>query len=234
MKLKTPYKTVMFYGNVLHINASANWVAVDEDGTIRAFREEPYADYDNWESSSAAIWCIEPRMNLEDENWKDTLVHCLHDQKWMIEEAAELAQAWNLHVVGLLPSGAKELVLNGLADTMLHRAEGNTLQATWDGWMKHAVPDYLHDEDITNELYNRLFIRSKDPEFRIVKDYYGADVIVPGWANWIAMDKNGVTCTSREKPRMDEDLWIACDRKAVAWYPPEIARRHWQYSLREV
>ena len=34
MKLKTPYKTVMFYGNILRINARANWVAVNEDGRI--------------------------------------------------------------------------------------------------------------------------------------------------------------------------------------------------------
>lgn len=37
MKIKTPNKTVMFYGNVLRINARANWIAVNEDGTMTAF-----------------------------------------------------------------------------------------------------------------------------------------------------------------------------------------------------
>ena len=41
MKLKTPYKTVMFYGNALRINVNANWLAVDKDGTITAFADEP-------------------------------------------------------------------------------------------------------------------------------------------------------------------------------------------------
>ena len=43
MKLKTPYKTVMFYGNVLRINRMANWIAVDFDGRMTAFVNRPRA-----------------------------------------------------------------------------------------------------------------------------------------------------------------------------------------------
>jgi len=82
MKLKTPYKTVMFYGNVLHINARANWVAVNKDGTMRAFVEEPFVHYGVWVSNSAAVWSLNTRMELEGEDWKDTLTYCPHEQQW--------------------------------------------------------------------------------------------------------------------------------------------------------
>nr|DAS94104.1 MAG TPA: hypothetical protein [Caudoviricetes sp.] len=37
MKLKTPHKIVMFYGNILQIDTRANWVGVDQNGVIMAF-----------------------------------------------------------------------------------------------------------------------------------------------------------------------------------------------------
>lgn len=39
MKFKTVFKTVMFYGNVIYLNEEYNWLAVDEDGEIKAFME---------------------------------------------------------------------------------------------------------------------------------------------------------------------------------------------------
>nr|DAR95020.1 MAG TPA: hypothetical protein [Caudoviricetes sp.] len=156
MKLKTPYKTVMFYGNVLHIPARANWLAVDEDGRMSAFMEKPFANYGVWDVKSGAIWSLDARAELGGEDWKDTLTYCPHDQQWMIEAAAKLDQAWDLHTDGLLPRRAKEHVLNRLVEILPYRAEGrDTLQATWDSWMKHAVPGYLHDEDITYALQDK-------------------------------------------------------------------------------
>lgn len=156
MKLKTPYKTVMFYGNILRINARANWIAVNEDGTMTAFMEEPHVSYGVWDVKSGATWSLDARAELGGEDWKDTLTYCPHDQQWMIEAAAKLDQAWDLHTDGLLPRRAKEHVLNRLVDILPYRAEGrDTLQATWDSWMKHAVPGYLHDEDITYALQDK-------------------------------------------------------------------------------
>ena len=241
MKLKTPYKTVMFYGNALRINVNANWLAVDKDGTITAFTDEPCVIGSVWDVTGGEIWNIDARAKLEDENWKDTLTHCPHDQKWMIEEAAELAQAWNLYTVGLLSSEAKDLVLNSFADTLSYRAEGNTLQATWDSWMKHAVPRFLHDEGFTNELYNRLFARHKEPESRIVKDYYGLDVIVPGWARWVAMNCNGSVMAFEVQPGITPwDIWgNAIHGKSgastqVAWREESTSIANWRDSLQEV
>lgn len=241
MKLKTPYKTVMFYGNALRINVNANWLAVDKDGTITAFTDEPCVIGSVWDVTGGEIWNIDARAKLEDENWKDTLTHCPHDQKWMIEEAAKLEQAWNLHVIGLLSSEAKDLELNSLADALSYRAEGNTLQATWGSWIKHAVSRFLHDEDFTNELYNRLFARHKEPESRIVKDYYGLDVIVPGWARWIAMNCNGSVMTFEVQPGITPwDIWgNAIHGKSgastqVAWREESTSVANWRDSLQEV
>lgn len=241
MKLKTPYKTVMFYGNALRINVNANWLAVDKDGTITAFTDEPCVIGSVWGVTGGEIWNIDARAKLEDENWKDTLTHCPHDQKWMIEEAAKLEQAWNLRVIGLLPSEAKDLELNSLADALSYRAEGNTLQATWDSWIKHAVSRFLHDEDFTNELYNRLFARHKEPESRIVKDYYGLDVIVPGWARWVAMNCNGSVMAFEVQPGITPwDIWgnaIHGKSGAVtqgAWRDESTSEENWRDSLREV
>ena len=241
MKLKTPYKTVMFYGNALRINVNANWLAVDKDGTITAFMDEPCVIGSVWDVTGGEVWNIDARAKLEGENWKDTLTHCPHDQKWMIEEAAKLEQAWNLYTLGLLSSEAKDLVLNSLADALSYRAEGNTLQATWDGWMKHAVPKFLQDEDFTKELYDRLFARHKEPESRIVKDYYGLDVIVPGWARWIAMNCNGSVMAFEVQPGITPwDIWgNAIHGKSgastqVAWRDESTSVANWQDSLREV
>jgi len=83
----------------------------------------------------------------------------------VIEAAAKLDQAWDLHTDGLLPREAKEHVLNRLVDILPYRAEGrDTLQATWDSWIKHAVPDYLRDNDITRQLHKRLFLKSNEKE----------------------------------------------------------------------
>ena len=242
MKLKTPYKTVMFYGNVLRINARANWIAVNEGGTMTAFMEEPHVSYGGWDVKSGAIWNLGARMELEGEDWKDTLTYCPRDQQWMIEAAAKLDQAWDLHTDGLLPREAKEQVLNRLVDILPYRAEGrDTLQATWDSWMKHAVPGYLHDEDITYALYDRLFPKPKEPEYRVVKDYYGADVIVPGWAEWIAINRKGSVMAFDMRPGISPGhFWEygIQDKQGqvtqVAWRDGTTSEENWQDSLREV
>ena len=241
MKLKTPYKTVMFYGNILRINARANWIAVNEDGTMTAFMEEPHVSYGGWDVKSGAIWNLDARMELEGEDWKDTLTYCPRDQKWMIEAASKLEQAWDLHTDGLLPREAKEHVLNRFVDIRSYRSEEReALQATWDSWMKHAVPSNLHDEDITNALYDRLFPKPKEPEARVVKDYYGRDIIVPPWARWLAMDEDGEATVFVDEPYKEKEggWWRRSNyenpRIAVAWFPRHIAKSSWRDSLQEV
>ena len=107
--------------------------------------------------------------------------------------------------------------------------------------MKHAVPKFLQDEDFTKELYDRLFARHKEPESRIVKDYYGLDVIVPGWARWISMNCNGSVMAFEVQPGITPwDIWgNAIHGKSgastqVAWRDESTSIANWRDSLREV
>ena len=71
MKFKTVFKTVMFYGNVIYLNEEYNWLAVDEDGEIKAFMEKPFTGYGVWNTDSLGICALSPTMELEGYDWKD-------------------------------------------------------------------------------------------------------------------------------------------------------------------
>lgn len=235
MKLETPCKTVMFYGNAMHVNASANWMAVNKDGTMTAFLEKPYISHGVWDVKSEQIWNLDARAELEGKNWKDTLTHCPHDQQWMIEAAAILivaAASNDPHV----PDSMGEQLTDIIASRMKMEAEDtDDLQEAFHAFLTHGFPCFMHKYRVVDILRDRLFPKPEKPEYRVVKDYYGRDVVVPPQTRWIAMDKSGHVYASEGKPLMDEDFWVVFGKnKAVAWYPPEIARRHWQYSLREV
>ena len=198
MKFKTPYKTVMFYGNVLHIPYTANWIAAFPSGRIAAFMEKPDCNsQDNKWDNRGTTWSPDVHAEMEDIKWEDTLTYCPQDQGW------------------------------------------NSLHATWDSWIKHAVPNYLRNNVLTNQLRERLFPLTKEPEYRVIKGYYGRDLIVPPQARWIAMDINGKTHAYETEPVLRVGCWrenINGEEECipVAWFPPEIAAQHWQDSLMEI
>lgn len=106
-------------------------------------------------------------------------------------------------------------------------------------WM--AVGKFLQDEDFTKELYNRLFARHKEPESRIVKDYYGTDVIVPGWARWVAMNRSGRVMAFNMQPDILSDSFWGYDNydkrgrmTQVAWRDETTSHANWKDSMREV
>ena len=65
MKVKTPYKTVMFYGNILHIPINTNWLAVDSDGRLMAYAEKPHVENDVWRAKDGVIWELFLAQNLK-------------------------------------------------------------------------------------------------------------------------------------------------------------------------
>lgn len=180
MKLKTPYKTVMFYGNILRINARANWIAVNEDGTMTAFMEEPHVSYGGWDVKSGAIWNLDARMELEGEDWRGTLTHCSHDQQWMIEVPAMLEAAMNVQILGSKEI-AEELVSMVAGRIIGEANKTGDLKTVFDNFLKHAVPGRLQEQDVTRELREKLFPR---PSVRTV-DWYGRKLDVPLWANYL-------------------------------------------------
>ena len=240
MKLKTPYKTVMFYGNALRINVNANWLAVDKDGTITAFTDEPCVIGSVWDVTGGEIWNIDARAKLEDENWKDTLTHCPHDQKWMIAAVGKLHSAYLLQD-DIEYYKAMHLIINDIADIIRTKSVNCSVRDTFNAFMKHAAPPCLQATPVVNVLRDNLFPKSKDPESRIVKDYYGLDVIVPGWARWVAMNCNGSVMAFEVQPGITPwDIWgNAIHGKSgastqVAWRDESTSIANWRDSLREV
>ena len=238
-KIKDYYKLVMFCGNVLHIPDRANWVAVDRDGRMMASMEKPHVSYNVWDVKSGEIWRLESRMKLEDEDWRDTLTHCPHDQQWMIEVTAMLEAAMHVQILGSKEI-AGELVSMTSARIAAAADKDDGREAVFDSFLKHAVPERLQKQDVMRELRDKLFPEPKEPDHLVVKDYYGRDIIVPPWARWLAMDEVGEATVFVDEPYKEKEggWWRRSNyenpRIAVAWFPRHIAKSSWRDSLQEV
>ena len=86
-----------------------------------------------------------------------------------------------------------------------------------------------------------LFPKPKEPEYRVVKDYYGADVIVPGWAEWIAINRKGSVMAFDMRPGISPGYFWEYgiqDKQGqvtqVAWRDGTTSKENWRDSLREV
>ena len=157
MKLKTPHKIVMFYGNILQIDTIANWVGVDQNGTITAFVEKPYLSYGCWQVTDGEEWKFATRMEFEGEDWRNTLTYCSHDQEWMIESVAMLALAASIYI-----HESEDTAYNVIKFVAGHikknakRAYDNTQQA-YDAFLTHAISESAHGSKVIAILREELF-----------------------------------------------------------------------------
>lgn len=70
----------MFYGNVLQVLDSANWIAAFPSGRIVAFEEKPeYNHQDNRWNNGSTTWSPDIHAELEGIDWQDTLIYCPDD-----------------------------------------------------------------------------------------------------------------------------------------------------------
>lgn len=237
MKFKTVFKTVMFYGNVIYLNEEYNWLAVDEDGEIKAFMEKPFTGYGVWNTDSLGICAFSPTMELEGYDWKDTLTYCKKDQGWMISVAAKLDIANTLYS----DSDSHKVmrtIIEAVADTIRGKAKNKKLRATFNALIKHALPTHLQSSAVVDMLRYNLFLK-KEPEHCVVKYYYGAEVVVPECVKFIAMDSDGRVWGYEEQPEMNnvQEGWTTKgDGKVynVGWRGEKIGNMEWLDSLREV
>lgn len=242
MKFKTPYKTVMFYGNVLRINAYANWIAVDENGDMRAFEKEPHAGSYIWESDSAAIWRLESYVELEGDNWKETLVYCPEDQQWMIIVSNKLDAAHFLYSYeGGTALTAMRDIIDNIAEIIRIKSVSYSVRDTFNALMKHATPSYLRASPVRDLLHDNLFPKSKEPEHRIIKDYYGSDIIVPSWTTYVAMNRNGAVMAFDMQPDISAGFFWGYGMQEkrgqmaqVAWRDETTSDANWQDSLKKL
>lgn len=241
MKLRTPYKTVMYYGNVLRINANANWIAVDENGDMWAFMDEPYIrNYEVWYSDSAAIWRLESYMDLEGHDWKETLAYCSDDQQWMIEAVGKLNAAHSIQD-DFVSHNAMTSIIKDVAETIRNKSVSCSVKDTFNTLMKHAAPSYLRASPVRDLLHDNLFPKTKEPEYQVIKDYYGADVIVPSWTTYIAMNRNGAVMAFDMQPDISAGFFWGYGMQEkrgqmtqVAWRDETTSDANWQDSLNKV
>ena len=240
MKLKTPYKTLMFYGNVLRINRMANWIAADKNGRLNAFIERPDLCSTSWNTSIGnRVWNLDASVEFgRNDNWEETLTYCPHDQQWMITAVGKLDVAHFLYGDDTAHKAISRTI-DVIADLIRRKTAGWDLRDTFKALMTHATPPYLQASPVTEMLRDKLFPKPKEPEYRVVKDYYGRDIIVPPWSRWLAMDKDGVAYAYEKEPVMKEGYWTEelqgeGENISIAWYPPEFAKQNWRDSLREV
>nr|DAK74938.1 MAG TPA: hypothetical protein [Ackermannviridae sp.] len=244
MKLKTPYKTVMFYGNVLRINANANWIAVDENGDMKAFRDEPFIDgyngYKGWDSASEAIWRLESRIELEGDEWTDTCTYCPQDQQWMIAAVGKLDAAHSIQD-DFVSHNAMTSIIKDVAEIIRCKSVSCSVRDTFNALMKHATPSYLRASPVRDLLHDNLFHKSKEPEHRVIKDYYGSDIIVPSWTTYVAMNRNGAVMAFDMQPDISAGFFWGYGMQEkrgqmaqVAWRDETTSDANWQDSLKKV
>ena len=242
MELKTPYKTLMFYGNVLRINRMANWIAADKNGRLNAFIERPDLCSTSWNTSIGnRVWNLDARVEFgRNDNWEETLTYSPRDQQWMITAVGKLDVAHFLYGDDTAHK-AMSRTIDVIADLIRRKTADWDLRDTFKALMTHATPPYLQASPVTEMLRDKLFPKPKEPEYRVVKDYYGADVIVPGWAEWIAINRKGSVMAFDMRPGISPGhFWEygIQDKQGqvtqVAWRDGTTSKENWRDSLREV
>lgn len=173
-------------------------------------------------------------MELEGEDWKDTLAYCSQDQQWMITAVSHLDIANFLYSNDATHTASCRTV-DFVVDTIRRKVADWNLRGTFNALMKHAAPSYLRASPVTEMLRDKLFPKQK------IKDYYGADVVVPSWTSWIAMNRNGAVMAFEMRPGISPGhFWEygTQDKRGqmiqVAWRDDATSEENWRDSLREV
>jgi hypothetical protein len=237
MKLKTPYKTVMFYGYVLRINAAAAYIAADSDGRLFSFAREPVRHT----SDRAWVGAFPSFTGLTVEfesgvSWQDTLTYCKGDgQEWMLAFKTKIAVE---HALWKADAITQEEALCNATEA----APFGTLldDDQWAGFRKHSGVEDVASKDFLDALKAKMkpaatrYIEaekgaSHEDDSRLIRDYYGGELVIPEWVRFIAMDSDGAVWGYELLPESTRGK--ACK---VGWRSEKTANKEWRDSLREV
>lgn len=221
MKLKTPYKTVMFYGNILRINADAAYIAADSDGRLFSFAREPvrHTSDRDWVGAFPSF----TGLTVEFESgvsWQDTLTYCKGDgQEWMLAFKTKIAVE---HALWKADAITQEEALCNATEA----APFGTLldDDQWAGFRKHSGVEDVASKDFLDALKAK-----KKDDSRLIRDYYGGELVIPEWVRFIAMDSDGAVWGYELLPESTRGK--ACK---VGWRSEKTANKEWRDSLREV
>ena len=250
MKLKHNQKLVMFYGNILHVNADVVFLAADSDGDVFAYTGEPSIV----EGECVCVWkgpygystgvtvSFEPG-----ESWKDTLTYCEGGgQEWMLDLKTKIAAGYALLEADAIK---RQDALCSVIDSF--PLGKRFLSQHWDAFRKHSGVDNVASKEFLDELKMKsaapLFIDAEkfvypEDDSLLIRDYYGNELAIPGWVQFIAMGKDGRVRAYEAQPETVEGggydgTWSTRGRGnsfIVGWRSQNTAEKEWRNSLREV
>lgn len=237
MKLKTPYKTVMFYGNILRVNAGAAYLAADSDGEVFTHNNKPVPAEDEgiWQGSPGCRARVVVTFD-QGEGWKDTLTYCEGEgQEWMLAFKTKIAVE---HALWKADAITQEEALCNATEA----APFGTLldDDQWAGFRKHSGVEDVASKDFLDALKAKMkpaatrYIEaekgaSHEDDSRLIRDYYGGELVIPEWVRFIAMDSDGAVWGYELLPESTRGK--ACK---VGWRSEKTANKEWRDSLREV
>lgn len=199
MKFDSEQKIVLFYGNILSIDAAAVYLAVDGGGEVFAYTSEPSLV----EGECVCVWKGPYGYNTgvtvsfePGESWKDTLTCCEGGgQEWMIDLKTKIAVEYALLEANAIK---RQDALSNVIDSFL--LGKRFLSQYWDAFRKHSGVDNVASKEFLDELKMKsatpLFIKAEkfvypEDDSLLIRDYYGTELIIPRWAKFIAMGGDG-------------------------------------------
>lgn len=248
MKFKHNQKLVMFYGNILHVNADVVYLAVDDNGDVFAHTSEPSIVQGEWMGEYPYGYSTGLMVTFEEgESWKDTLTYCEGDgQEWMLALKTKIAVEYALLEAG--DNKQREALSNVIDSLPLGES---FLRQHWDAFRKHSGVENVASKEFLNALEAvfaaPLFIEAEkfvypEDDSLLIRDYYGTGLIIPRWAKFIAMGDDGRVRAYEAQPEVVEGdnyngTWSTYGiGKAfiVGWRSGNTAGDKWRNSLREV
>lgn len=249
MKLSNKYKTVLFYGHILRVKNDASYLVADATGEIFSYTSRPaYKDGGlHWRGEGSSRLCTWVTFE-SGENWKDTLTYCEGEgQEWMLDLKTKIAVEY-----ALLQDGSI-LREKALYEVVGASPFGEPLtQLQWEAFRKHSGVENVAGKKFLDALEEKIKSATTryigvekatqlEDDSRLVRDYYGAELVIPEWAQFISMDSDGrVWCYELlPEPSKGSQLgnWTTGGRgKAcvVGWRSKHTAEKEWRGSLREV
>lgn len=250
MKLKHNQKIVLFYGNILSIDAAAVYLAADSDGEVFAYTSEPSIV----EGECVCVWKGPYGYNTgvtvsfePGESWKDTLTCCEGDgQEWMIDLKTKIAVEYALLEANAIKR--QDALCNVIDSFPLGK---RFLSQRCDAFRKHSGVENVASKEFLDALEVNsampIFIDAEklahpEGDSLIIRDYYGSELAIPEWVKFIAMGKDGRVRAYEAQPETVEGggydgTWSTRGRGyafIIGWRSENVAEKEWRNSLREV
>lgn len=245
MKVLLTGKMVMYYGQVVSVPRSVNYIAANRCGCVFGFNQPPDVNSETNgkfipKSDDCAVpvdckvvWSKEDKQNAE---WLRSVRECQHDQLWMLSVGDRIRR-----LCAAAAHGAEDIseeCIGHLANRIVEKT-GNDQQyakLVLNEMIVHAVRDIGRGHGVLRRLCDKVSELTEPPPSHLIVTYFDRSFCVPVWAQFLTMDADGAVYAYTHIPRDgNSDTWIVSTGKhfAVAWIP-EDNRPDWRHTLRLV